>query len=77
LSLARFKNGASASIDPPRSGERKWLHADAAPEPDRRVLGDPPSVKADFDAPPELIPQIKVDQAIVLGEAERDVELGV
>jgi hypothetical protein len=62
--------------------ERKWLHAGAAAEPDRRVLGDPPSVGADFDATPELIRQIEVDQAVLLGEADRDfvlrtIELGL
>ena len=55
--------------------ERKRLHAGAAAEPDRRVLGDPPSVGADFDATPELIRQIEVDQAVLLGEADRDVAL--
>ena len=40
-----------------------------------RVLGDPPSVGADFDATPELIRQIEVDQAVLLGEADRDLAL--
>src|SRR6516162_5501574 len=62
--------------------ERKRLHAGAAAEPDRRVRGDPPSVGADFDATPKLIRQIEVDQAVLLGEADRDfvlrtVELGL
>jgi hypothetical protein len=65
FSLARFKNGASDSID-------KWLCMPAAAESDRRVLGDPPSVGADFDATPELI---GVDQAVLLGETDRDVAL--
>ena len=78
--MARFTNGASASIDPPR--EPKWLHAGAAAEPDWRVLGDPPSVGADFDAAPELIRQIEVDQTVMFGEAGRDfvlrtIELGL
>ena len=51
------------------------MHAGAAAEPDGRVLGDPPSVGADFDATPELIRQIEVDQAVLLGEADRDVAL--
>src|SRR3954470_1214083 len=51
------------------------MHAGAAAEPDGRVLDDPPSVGADFDATPELIRQIEVDQAVVLGEADRDVAL--
>src|SRR5262249_29689747 len=55
--------------------ERKGLHAGAAAEPDRRVLGDPPSVGADFDTAPKLIGQIEVDQAILLGKAERDLAL--
>ena len=55
--------------------ERKRLHAGAAAEPDRRVFGDPPSVGADFDATPELVRQIEVDQAVLLGEADRDVAL--
>jgi hypothetical protein len=42
---------------------------------DRRVLGDPPSNGADFDAAPEFIRQIKVDAAVVLGEADGDVAL--
>src|SRR5262249_20269976 len=33
----------------------KGLHAGAAAEPDRRVLGDLPTVGADFDAAPKLI----------------------
>src|SRR5262245_45007242 len=62
--------------------KRKWLHAGAAAEPDGRVLGDPPSVGADFDATPGLVRQIEVDQAVLLGEADRDlvlrtVELGL
>src|SRR5262249_12990215 len=44
-------------------------------EPHRRVVGDPPSVGAEFDAAPKLIRQIEVDQAVVLGEAERDLAL--
>src|SRR5205814_1676129 len=44
---------------------------------DRRV-----PVGADFDATPELIRQIEVDQAVLLGEADRDralrtIELGL
>jgi hypothetical protein len=39
------------------------------------VLGDPPIVGADFDAAPELIRQIEVDQVIVLGDADRDLAL--
>src|SRR4029077_14719251 len=31
-----------------------------------------PSVGADFDATPELIRQIEVDQAVLLGDADRD-----
>jgi len=42
---------------------------------DRRVLGDPPSNGADFDAAPEFIRQINVDAAVVLGEADGDVAL--
>jgi len=41
----------------------------------RRVLGDPPSVGADFDATPKLIRQIEADQAVLLGEADRDLAL--
>ena len=41
--------------------KRKRLHAGAAAKPDGRVLGDPPSIGADFDATPELIGQIEVD----------------
>ena len=37
--------------------------------------GDPPTVGADFDAAPEFIRQIEVDQAVVLGEANRDLAL--
>src|SRR5262249_32378886 len=55
--------------------ERKGLHAGAAAEPHRRVLGDPPSVGADFDATPKLIRQIEVDQSVLLGEADRDLAL--
>src|SRR4029079_15434055 len=44
-------------------------------EPARRVLADPPSVGADFDTAPELIRQIEVDKAVLLGEADRDVAL--
>ena len=44
-------------------------------EPHRRVVGVPPSVGAEFDAAPKLIRQIEVDQAVVLGEAERDLAL--
>src|SRR3954463_11423841 len=51
------------------------MHAGAAAEPDGRVLGDTPSVGADFDATPELIRQIEVDQAVLLGEADRDLAL--
>src|SRR5260370_36262798 len=51
------------------------MHGGGAGETDRRVLGDPPSVGADFDATPELIRQIEVDQAVLLGEADRDVAL--
>src|SRR3954465_1996395 len=51
------------------------MHAGAAAEPDRRDLGDPPSVGADFDATPKLIRQIEVDQAVLLGEADRDLAL--
>jgi hypothetical protein len=58
------------------------LHAGAAAESDRRVLGDPPTVGADFDATPELIRQIEVNQAVVLGEPDRHfalrtIELGL
>src|SRR6516162_9173469 len=65
-----------------RCFSRKGLHAGAAAEPDRRVLGDSPSVATDFDATPELICQIEVDQAVLLGEADRDfalrtIELGL
>ena len=45
------------------------------PAPHRRVLGDPPSIGADFDATPKLIRQIEVDQAVVLGESDRDLAL--
>jgi hypothetical protein len=55
--------------------KRKWLHAGATAESDRRVLGDPPSNGADFDAAPEFIRQINVDAAVVLGEADGDVAL--
>jgi len=58
-----------------RCFSRKGLHAGAAAEPDRRVLGDSPSVGADFDATPKLIRQIEVDQAVLLGEAEPDLAL--
>ena len=58
-----------------RCFSRKGLHAGAAAEPDRRVLGDPPSVGADFDTTPKLIRQIEVDQAVLLGEADRDLAL--
>ena len=34
-----------------------------------------PSIGADFDATPELIRQIEVDQAVLLGEADRDLAL--
>jgi hypothetical protein len=47
----------------------------AAAEPDGRVFGDPPSLGADFDAAPELVRRIEVDQAVVLGEADRDLAL--
>src|SRR5215510_13051683 len=47
-----------------RCFSRKWLHAGAAAEPDRRVLGDPPSVGADFDATPKLIRQIEENPAV-------------
>src|SRR5262249_20116939 len=62
--------------------KRKWLHPSAAAEPDRRVLGDPPSVGADFDATPEFIRQIEVYQTVLFGKADRDfsvrtVELGL
>ena len=40
-----------------------------------RWRADPPSVGADFNATPELIRQIEIDQAVVLGEADRDVAL--
>jgi len=74
--LARFKNGPSASIDPPRSGSGSGC----MPALRRRNLtggppGDPPTVGADFDAAPEFIRQIEVDQAVVLGEANRDLAL--
>src|SRR5260370_652671 len=65
---------ATQLIRPAAEGKR--LHAGAAAEPDGRVVGDPPSVGADFDATPELIRQIEVDQAVVLGEANRDLALG-
>src|SRR5260370_16563186 len=51
------------------------MHGGGAGETDRRVLGDPPSVGADLDATPELIRQIEVDQAVLLGEADRDLAL--
>src|SRR6185295_4655250 len=38
-------------------------------------LGDAPSIGADFDATPKLIRQIEVDQAVLLGEADRDLAL--
>ena len=41
----------------------------------RGRIEDPPSVGADFDATPELIRQIEVDQAVLLGEADRDLAL--
>src|SRR5262249_61901014 len=51
------------------------LQAGVGAEPHRRVIGDPPSVGADFDATPKLIRQIEVDQAVLLGEADRDLAL--
>ena len=39
------------------------------------MLGDSPSVGADFDATPELIRQIEVDPSVLLGEADRDLAL--
>jgi hypothetical protein len=58
-------NGARASIDPPRTGSGSGCMPAL-----RRILGDPPTVGADFNAAPELIRQIEVDQAVLLGEAE-------
>ena len=51
------------------------LHAGAEAELDRRIFGDPPSVGADFNATPKLIGQVEVDQAVLLGEADRDLAL--
>src|SRR5260370_4429507 len=64
---------ATQLIRPAAEGKR--LHPGAAAEPDRRVIGDPPSVGADFDATPELIRQIEIDQAVLLGEADRGLAL--
>jgi hypothetical protein len=55
--------------------KRKWLHAGATAESDRRVLGDPPSNGADFDAAPD-IRQINVDAAVVLGEVTETLRCG-
>src|SRR5207302_1567908 len=67
-SLARFTNGASASINPPRTGSGSGCM------PALRRNGNPPSIGADFDATPELIRQLEVDHP-VLGEPDRDLAL--
>jgi len=61
-------------MDPPALGAEAAACRRCA-EPDGRVLGDPPSVGADFDATPKLVRQIEVDQAVLLGEADRDLAL--
>ena len=52
--------------------QRKRQHAGRATEPDRNVIGDPPSMRADLDAAPELIREIEVDPTIMLGHPQRD-----
>jgi hypothetical protein len=79
MNLASFCQNAGSSgratqlIRPAPGAEA--LHAGAEAELDRRIFGDPPSVGADFNATPKLIGQVEVDQAVMLGEADRDLAL--
>src|SRR6266540_2130739 len=75
FSLARFKNGASASIDPPRSGSGSGCMLGLR----RNLTGGSLAIRHPLApisiATPELIDQIEVDQAVLLGKADRDLQL--
>ena len=46
------------------------------PDPNRDIVGDPPAIGADFDATPELVRKIEIDQTVMLGDPNRHVALG-
>ena len=41
-----------------------------------RLVRDAPALRADFDATPELIREIEIDHAVVLGHPHADLALG-
>ncbi len=72
----RLSNEPSASIDPPRTGQRQRQHAGRPAEAHRGRSDHLPAVRPDLDRTPARIGEVEIDAAGMLGEADMDRPLG-
>src|SRR5215470_8746883 len=69
VSIAQIEERDESLNGPAWLGDWKWQHARRSPEAHRRRADDAPAIGADLDGAPEVVGEIEIDLASMLGEA--------